>query len=103
MTNLNIFKRISDLEITQLHMEVVLKTARADIETLKAIICRQTKQIAVLQTEATPVPKPAAKPAAKPKAVKTKAALNSTRAKKSAYARAYYAKKKAERAAKDAA
>lgn len=101
MKNLNVFKRISDLEITQLHMEVVLKTVRADIDLLKAIICRQTTQIALLQTEATPVPKMKRGP--KPKGVKTKEALDKAVENKRAYAKAYYAKKKAERAAKDAA
>ena len=105
MTNLNIFRRLNELETANLHLQVMLKSTRADIDSLKTIICRQTTQIAVLQTEAMPVPKPAAKPSPKPKtkAVRTKAALNSIRAKRSAYARAYYAKKKAERAAKDAA
>ena len=95
MTNLNIFRRLNELETANLHLQVMLKSARAEIETIKNIVYHQTKQIAGLQTEAMPVP--AAKAVkTKPKAVKTKAELESTRAKKAAYARKYYAKKKAE-------
>ena len=105
MKNINVFRRLDELETANLHLQVMLKNVRADIESLKTVIYHQTKQIAGLQTEAMPVP--AAKAvktktkAVKPKAVKTKDALESTRAKKAAYARKYYAQKRA--AAKAAA
>lgn len=96
MTNLNIFRRLNELETANLHLQVMLKSARAELAALR-------DAVTILHNAVRPKPTPVPKPAAKPKTVKTKAALNSIRAKKSAYARAYYAKKKAERAAKDAA
>ena len=87
MKNINVFRRLDELETANLHLQVMLKSARHEIECLKALMRLQVK--------------PKAKPGPKPglKAVKTTDALESTRAKKAAYARTYYAKKKAERAA----
>lgn len=92
MTNLNIFnifKRIDALEAAR---------ARADItiDNMKGLLRDQTQWLASLQTTAT---KPAAKakPAAKTRKPYT---TEKVRAKRAAYARAYYAKKKA--AAKEA-
>ncbi len=94
MTNLNIFnifKRISALEAAR---------ARADItiDNMKGLLRDQSQWLASLQTTVT---KPAtkAKPAAKQRKPYT---TEKVRAKRAAYARKYYAKKKAESAAKEA-
>ncbi len=80
MKNINVFRRLDELETANLHLQVMLKSVRHEIECLKALMHLQVKPKAV-------------KP--KPKAVKTTDALESTRAKKAAYARTYYAKKRA--------
>lgn len=103
MTNLNIFRRLNELETDNLYLRTLLKSTRADIDSLKNAAQVHHAQLAALTPKPKPAAKPSPKPSPKPKTVKTKAMLNSTRAKKAAYARAYYAKKKAERAAKDAA
>ncbi len=87
MKNLNVFRRLDELETQQLHMQVVLKSARHEIECLKALMRLQVK--------------PKAAPTPEVKAVKTKEALEKTAEKKREYARRYYAKKRA--AAKAAA
>lgn len=84
MKNINVFRRLDELETANLHLQVMLKSARHEIECLKALMRLQVKAV---------------KPGLK--AVKTTDALESTRAKKAAYARTYYAKKRA--AAKAAA
>ena len=70
MRNLNVFRRLDELETANLHLQVMLKSARMDIERL--------------QKETT---------------LNTMDALNAALQKKREYARRYYAKKKAERAA----
>jgi len=88
--NLNVFRRLDELETANLHLQVMLKSVRMEVNNLK-------KQLA-----ATPAPVAfKIKPGPKPKAVKPMETLESTRAKKAAYARTYYAKKRA--AAKAAA
>lgn len=83
--NLNIFRRLDELETSNLHLQVLLQGARRDIEHLQKMTA----------------PKPKAKPGPKPgfKAVRTKEALEKAAAKKREYARRYYAKKKAAKAA----
>jgi len=85
MRNLNVFRRLDELETANLHLQVLLQGARRDIERLPK----------------TTAPKPTAKPAPKPapKAATTKEVLEKTAEKKREYARRYYAKKKAARAA----
>ncbi len=85
MKNLNVFRRLDELETQQLHMQVVLKVARAEIESLKAVLRLRSE--------------PKAAPAPEVKAVKTKETLDKAAEKKRAYARAYYAKKRAAKAA----
>jgi hypothetical protein len=95
MTNLNIFnifKRISALEAAR---------ARADItiDNMKGLLRDQSQWLVALQTAVT---KPKAKPAAKAKAKagpKPKNTLDKAAEKKREYARAYYAKKRAAKAA----
>ena len=69
MKNLNVFRRLDELETANLHLQVQLQEARRDIERLQ-----------------------------KETALKTKDALNAALEKKREYARRYYAKTKAERA-----
>ena len=83
MTHLNVVRRLDELETANLHLQVLLQGARRDIERLQKMTA----------------PKPNAKPVPVPKAVKTKDALNKVAEKRREYARRYYAKKKAERAA----
>lgn len=85
MKNLNVFRRLDELETANLHLQVLLQGARRDIERLQKMTAPKPK--------AKPVPVPV------PKAVRTKEALNKVAEKKREYARRYYAKKKAERAA----
>lgn len=95
--NWNLFKRIDKLELDNMHLNVLLKGARADIEILKKVVIKQTQ---CLQSLATPKPKAAPKPkVVKPKEVMSKAALNAAFEKRKAYARAYAAKKRAEKKA----
>jgi hypothetical protein len=88
MKNINVFRRLDELETANLHLQVMLKSVRQELEALRSGVTILHNAIR------RPVVTPAAvKP--KPKAVKTKDALESTRAKKAAYARTYYAKKRA--------
>ena len=95
MKNLNVFRRLDELETQQLHMQVVLKVARAEIDTLKNAAQVHHAHLVAL------TPKPKAKPGPTPglKAVKSEDALDKAAERKRAYARAYYAKKRAEKAA----
>lgn len=97
--NWNLFKRIDNLELDNMHLNVLLKGARADIDTLRTIVREQSQWLSSLQSMVTPKPKAAPKP----KVVKPKAALNAVLEKKKAYARAYAAKKRAEKKAAAAA
>jgi|688.fasta_scaffold05197_15 hypothetical protein len=81
MNRLNVFRRLDELETANMHLQVVLKSARHEIECLRALMRLQVK--------------PKAAPAPAPKAVRTKDALNAVVEKKREYARKYYAKKKA--------
>jgi len=85
MKRLNVLRRLDELETANLHLQVLLQGARRDIECLKALMRLQVK--------------PKAAPTPEVKAVRTKEALEKTAEKKREYARRYYAKKKAERAA----
>lgn len=92
MKNINVFRRLDELETANLHLQVMLKSARAEIANLR-------DAVTILHNWVRPKPtvKPGPKP--KPKAVKTNAALEKAMEKKRAYARAYYAKKRAAKAA----
>ncbi len=87
MTNLNVFRRLDEIETDNLYLRTLLKNARHEIECLKALMHLQVKP------KAKPGPKPG------PKAAKSKEALEKTAERKREYARRYYAKKRAEKAA----
>ena len=102
MKRLNVFRRLDELETQNLHMQVMLKSARADIKTLQAETRNLTLGVLRVDKEAqpTPVPKPEAAPAAKPKPKKRKPYTTEAKRKKNReYARKYYAKKRAEKLA----
>ena len=86
--NLNIFRRLNELETDNLYLRTLLKSTRAELATLR-------DAVEILHNWVRPKPK--AKPG--PKAVRTKEALEKTAEKKREYARRYYAKKKAAKAA----
>lgn len=92
MKNLNVFRRLDELETANLHLQVMLKSARADIKTLQAETRNLT--LGVLRVDKEARPKPKAKPGPKPKPKVVKASE-----KRREYARKYYAKKKAEKLA----
>ena len=92
MKRLNVFRRLDELETANLHLQVMLKSVRMELEALRSGVT--ILHNAIRRPVVTPK-------AVKPKAVKPKDALESTRAKKAAYARKYYAQKRA--AAKAAA
>jgi hypothetical protein len=87
MKNLNVFRRLDELETDNLYLRTMLKNLRMEVDRLKALMHLQVK--------------PKAKPGPKPglKAVKSKETLDKAAEKKRAYAKAYYAKKKAEKLA----
>jgi hypothetical protein len=89
MKNLNVFRRLDELETANLHLNAMLKSTRLELTALKSgiTILHNAIQRPVV------TPKPAPKPA--PKAVRTKDALNAVAEKKREYARRYYAKRKA--------
>ena len=94
MKRLNVFRRLDELETANLHLQVMLKSVRVDIDNLKKIVEFQSKWLTSLQSTVTPKPK------AEPKTKKlTKVQAEAVRAVKAAYARKYYAKKKAAKAA----
>ena len=108
MKRLNVFRRLDELETQNLHLQVMLKSARADIKTLQAETRNLTLGVLRVDKEAqptpaaqpTPVPKPEAAPAAKPKPKKRKPYTTEAKRKKNReYARKYYAKKRAEKLA----
>jgi hypothetical protein len=90
MKNLNVFRRLDELETANLHLQVMLKSARMELEALRS-------GVTILHNMVRPKPKAA--PAPEVKAVRTKEALEKTAEKKREYARAYYAKKRAAKAA----
>jgi hypothetical protein len=89
MNRLNVFRRLDELETANLHLQVMLKSTRLELEALKRQLAAPQALVAL-----TPPPK-----AFKLKAVKSKAALNAVLEKKKAYARTYAAKKRAEKKA----
>ena len=95
MKNINVFRRLDELETANLHLQVMLKNVRYDIDNLKNAAQVHHEHLVAL----TPKPKAKPGPKPKPKAIKTKAALEKAMEKKRAYAKAYYAKKQAEKAA----
>ena len=102
MKRLNVFRRLDELETQNLHLQVMLKSARADIKTLQAETRNLTLGVLRVDKEAQPEAAPAAQPtpAAKPKPKKRKPYTTEAKRKKSReYARKYYAKKKAEKLA----
>jgi predicted rRNA methylase YqxC with S4 and FtsJ domains len=76
MKNLNIFRRLDELETANMHLQVMLKSARADIKNLQ------------IKMDKTATPKP------EPKVKTTKQIL-----KQQEYSRKYYFKKKAQKLA----
>ena len=104
MKRLNVFRRLDELETQNLHLQVMLKSARADIKTLQAETRNLTLGVLRVdkeaQPEAAPAAQPEAAPAAKPKPKKRKPYTTEAKRKKNReYARKYYAKKKAEKLA----
>ena len=101
MNRLNVFRRLDELETQNLHLQVMLKSARADIKTLQAETRNLTLGVLRVDKEAQPeAAKPEAAPAAKPKPKKRKPYTTEAKRKKNReYARKYYAKKKAEKLA----
>ena len=104
MNRLNVFRRLDELETQNLHLQVMLKSARADIKTLQAETRNLTLGVLRVdkeaQPEAAPAAQPEAAPAAKPKPKKRKPYTTEAKRKKNReYARKYYAKKKAEKLA----
>lgn len=100
MKNINVFRRLDELETANLHLQVMLKSVRMELEALRSGVT--ILHNAIRRPVDTPVAvktKAVKTKAVKPKAVKTKDALESTRAKKAAYARKYYARKQAEKLA----
>ena len=87
MKNLNVFRRLDELETDNLYLRTMLKNLRMEVDRLKAARAPEVKQ------KAKPGPKPGLK------AVKSKETLDKAAEKKRAYAKAYYAKKKAEKLA----
>ena len=80
--NWNIFRRLDELETANLHLQVMLKSARADIETIKKHLVQ--------------APALASKPAAKVKATtKADQTPDQKRISRNAYQRAYMQRKKA--------
>ena len=94
MKQLNVFRRLNELETANLHLQVMLKSARMEVEALKSGVT--ILHNAVRRPVVTP--KPEVKTAPKPKKL-TKVQAEAVRAVKAAYARKYYAKKKAAKAA----
>ena len=86
--NLNVFRRLDELETANLHLQVMLKSTRLEVEALKS-------GVTILHNA---VRRPVVTP--KPRATKRKPYRTETvREKARIYARAHYAKKKAEREA----
>ena len=102
MKRLNVFRRLDELETQNLHLQVMLKSARADIKTLQAETRNLTLGVLRVDKEAQPEAAPAAQPtpAAKPKPKKRKPYTTEAKRKKNReYSRKYYAKKRADREA----
>ena len=83
MKNLNVFRRLDELETANMHLQVMLKSTRLELTALKSGVSILHSAVRL---------KPKAKPGPKPKVVKASE-------KRREYARRYYAKKKAEKLA----
>ena len=94
MKRLNVFRRLDELETANLHLQVMLKSARMEVETLRSGVT--ILHNAVRRPVVTPKPEVKAEPKTK---TLTKVQAEAVRAVKAAYARKYYAKKKAAKAA----
>ena len=92
MKRLNVFRRLDELETANLHLQVMLKSTRLELTALKSGVTILHNAI----RRPVVTPKPEVKPA--PKKL-TKVQAEAVRAVKAAYARKYYAKKKAAKAA----
>jgi len=100
INRLNVFRRLDELETANMHLQVVLKSARADIKTLQAETRNLTLGVLRVDKEAQPAPAAQPTPAAKLKPKKRKPYITEAKRKKNReYARKYYAKKKAEKLA----
>jgi len=88
--NLNVFRRLDKMDMDHIHTQVLLKKALADIDTLKRITKEQTQWLTSLQSTVAPKPRTTKRKPYKTETVREKARV---------YARAHYAKKKAEREA----
>ena len=90
MKRLNVFRRLDELETANLHLQVMLKSTRMEVEALKS-------GVTILHNAMRPKPKAEAevKTASKKRKPYT---TEKIRERKREYARKYYAKKKAERA-----
>ena len=94
MKKLNVFRRLDELETANLHLQVMLKSARMEVDALKSGVT--ILHNAIRRPVVTPKPTPEVKPAPqKRKPYTTEKIRERTRE----YARAYYAKKRAEKAA----
>ena len=91
MKRLNVFRRLDELETANLHLQVMLKSTRLELTALKS-------GVTILHNAMRPKPKAEAevKTASKKRKPYT---TEKIRERKREYARAYYAKKRAEKAA----
>jgi hypothetical protein len=91
MNRLNVFRRLDELETANLHLNVMLKSTRMEVEALKS-------GVTILHNAMRLKPKAEAevKIASKKRKPYT---TEKIRERKREYARAYYAKKRAEKAA----
>ena len=89
MKQLNVFRRLNELETANLYLQGMLKSTRMEVETLRS-------GVTILHNA---VRRPVVTPKPKPKEIRPQAALDRTRARKAAYARVYYARKRAEKLA----
>ena len=96
MKNLNVFRRLDELETDNLYLRTMLKNVRMEVEALRGAV---GDTVGILENMIRPKPKAKPGPKPKPKVVKSKAALNAVLEKRREYARKYYAKKKAEKLA----
>tara|TARA_R110000868_G_scaffold383336_1_gene650264 strand:+ start:311 stop:595 length:285 start_codon:yes stop_codon:yes gene_type:complete len=87
--NLNVFRRLDELETDNLYLRTMLKNVRMEVEALRGAV---GDTVGILENMIRPKPK--AKPGPKPKPKVVKASE-----KRREYARKYYAKKKAEKLA----
>ena len=93
MKNINVFRRLDELETANLHLQVMLKSVRMELEALRSGV--SILHNAIRRPVVTP--KPTAKPGPKP--MRTLQTLEEIRNKRREYARKYYAQKKAAKAA----